>query len=94
MSNCLFEAAYEQILDECKCMPRFGVINFFKLVWAGYGKILFMGPKWGACFSASVTSIRQDLYFIAICRPERFFYSEQFFRTVLELGTYIADEID
>ena len=32
MSNCLFEAAYEQILDECKCMPRFGVINFFKLV--------------------------------------------------------------
>ena len=32
MSNCLFEAAYEQILEECKCMPRFGVINFFKLV--------------------------------------------------------------
>ena len=23
-----------------------------------------------------------------------FFYSEKFFRTVLELGTYIADEID
>ena len=32
MSNCLFEAAYEQILEECKCMPRFGVINFFKLL--------------------------------------------------------------
>ncbi len=23
MSNCLFEAAYERILQECKCMPSF-----------------------------------------------------------------------
>ncbi len=23
MSNCLFEAAYERILEECKCMPSF-----------------------------------------------------------------------
>ena len=76
MSNCLFEAAYEQILDECKCMPRFGVINFFKLVGYKYGKILFYGPKNGGLLFCipSVTSIRQDLYFIAICRPERFFF--------------------
>lgn len=30
MSNCLFEAAYEQILIDCNCTPSFHQVNFSK----------------------------------------------------------------
>ena len=55
-------------------------------------KYFLMGPKMGGLlFCIPVISIRQDLYFIAICRPERFFFIQS---NSSEQSWYIADEID
>jgi hypothetical protein len=48
MSNCLFEAAYERILDECNCTPSFHQLAY----------------KMGICTGPGLTCMNRILRFI------------------------------